>query len=176
MTFSGSITGGTSPFSYSWNFGDGTSSGNTLYPVHTFATHGLYTVLLTVTDSLSHTAQNSVTITVADVPPMPDPHGPYTAQSGSSINFTGTATDPSPVDTASGFTFVWNFGDGTTASGANVTHLYHSSATAATLFVSTYTVILTAIEKSGVSSSGSTNATIRYTPPPNFSSGSLTQP
>ena len=54
LQFSGSASGGSSPYTYRWTFGDeGTGSGAT--PSHTYTTAGTYTATLTVTDSESAT-------------------------------------------------------------------------------------------------------------------------
>ncbi len=67
LTFTANVTGGVSPYSYSWNFGDGTSG--TSNPVtHTYNTPGYYTVSVTVTDSIGETASASVTINIEVVP------------------------------------------------------------------------------------------------------------
>jgi PKD repeat protein len=64
VSFTGSATGGTAPYSYSWAFGDGTTS-TAQNPSHTYNTAGTDTATLTVTDSSSpaKTATSSVTIT-----------------------------------------------------------------------------------------------------------------
>ncbi len=63
VSFTATATGGVSPYSFSWNFGDGGSStGN---PVsHVFATAGTFTATLTVNDSGGHTKTASQTVTV----------------------------------------------------------------------------------------------------------------
>ena len=59
-----------------------------------------------------------------------------------------TATDPSSVDTAAGFTYAWNFGDSTTGTGEAPSHTYTSAGT--------YTVSVTATDKDGGTSSALT--------------------
>lgn len=50
--FSASATGGTSPFTWAWNFGDGTVSGaSTASPTHSYTSAGNYTVTLFANDS-----------------------------------------------------------------------------------------------------------------------------
>ncbi len=45
-----STVGGTSPFSYTWNWGDGSTS-NTAFPTHTYASSGTYQICLDITDN-----------------------------------------------------------------------------------------------------------------------------
>jgi PKD repeat protein len=69
IQFSGSATGGTPPYTWEWEFGDGATS--TLQnPMHAYTLPGLYTVNLTVTDSVQATAEDETTanITQALVP------------------------------------------------------------------------------------------------------------
>jgi PKD repeat protein len=49
--------------SYSWTFGDGSSSAGT-FAFHAFSTAGTYAVKLTVTDSIGHSASVTHTVTV----------------------------------------------------------------------------------------------------------------
>ncbi|MBO0888852.1 cellulase family glycosylhydrolase, partial [Candidatus Bathyarchaeota archaeon] len=55
------VSGGTSPYSYSWNLGGSSQTGN---PVSHAFTNGTYTILLTVTDNAGKTATVSKTLTV----------------------------------------------------------------------------------------------------------------
>lgn len=49
--FSALASGGTAPYSYLWTFGDGTPASTAQNPAHTYASPGLYTAALVVTDA-----------------------------------------------------------------------------------------------------------------------------
>src|SRR5262249_44107955 len=69
VSFTGAASGGTAPYSYSWNFGDGSATSTLQNPGHTYNSAGTYTATLTVTDSAApaNTATSNVTVTVSAV-------------------------------------------------------------------------------------------------------------
>ncbi len=156
LPITGSATGGTSPYSFAWAFGDGTTGvGSSV--THAYGDNGTFTVTLTVTDAAGRTASSTATATVSNVAPTAKPGGPYAGVPGSPIAFSGSATDPSPADTAAGFTFLWDFGDGTpmvtaTGTGSAPSHAYAAAGT--------YTVGLTVTDKDGAPGSATTTATV----------------
>ncbi len=105
--------------SWSWNFGDGTTS--TLQnPTHAYSVNGTYTVTLTATyNGCTDAYTQSATINVS-----------------SPVNFTFAANDTSNcsapftvnfTNTAVGATsYQWDFGDGTTSALSNPSHTYDS--------------------------------------------------
>ena len=136
---------------YDWDFGDGTT-GTGAMPTHSYASTGSFTVTLMVTDDsgLSDTATTTADIAAGPQPPVADPNGPYTGTVGSAVQFDGTGSfDP---DGGAIVTYEWEFGDGTTGTGATPTH---SHATAGT-----YQVSLTVTDDEGVTDTGTTSATI----------------
>ncbi|TMI21938.1 PKD domain-containing protein [Candidatus Bathyarchaeota archaeon] len=63
VTFTASASGGTSPYTFNWNFGDGgTATGSPAS--HTYSTSGNYVVDLSSTDAVGRTSQVSAAVTV----------------------------------------------------------------------------------------------------------------
>jgi PKD repeat protein len=136
--------------SYAWNFGNG-SSGSGAAPSATYATAGTFTVTLTVTDNRGATGQASTTVTVTTniQPPAANAGGPYTGTVNVPISFNGAASrDPD----GSVVSYLWNFGDNTTASGVTAVHAYTAAGS--------YTVRLTVTDNDGLTNSASTTAQV----------------
>jgi PKD repeat protein len=97
IQFYGSATGGVPPYSWNWEFGDGSHS-TEQNPMHTYASPGTYTATLTVIDSFSppNTDSNTTTVEISDITPpeisniqdYPDPQ-----EVNGWVNITCTVTD-----------------------------------------------------------------------------------
>jgi PKD repeat protein len=126
-----------SPTSWSWDFGDGTTS--TLQnPSHTYATPGKYTVTLTVGGAGGATSTKTRTDYVEALPLSADfSAAPTFGAVPLTVNFSDTS-----IGTAT--TWSWSFGDGGTSTQQNPSHTYTSPGT--------YTVTLTVTNASGGSS------------------------
>jgi PKD repeat protein len=113
--------------SYSWNFGDGfTATGSN--PTHSFANPGVYIVNLVVTDACGIAASSSQNVSICTtVQPS------FTSSAASALSFNFSAQ---PAGLSS---YSWDFGDGTTASGAMTSHTYGSSGTFAVTLTCTDT-------------------------------------
>ena len=123
IAFSGSFTdaGSADTHTYAWDFGDGNSA-SSLSTSHTYIQNGSYTATLTVTDDDGGQGSSSATVTVNNVAPQSVSAGAdKSGNEGSSIAFSGSATDPGADDV---LTYSWNFGDGQSATGRNVNHAY----------------------------------------------------
>lgn len=64
VAFTGAASGGTAPYTFYWNFGDGSVGSAAPSPVHTFNGSGTYRVVLTVTDAAGSTARATVQVVV----------------------------------------------------------------------------------------------------------------
>jgi PKD repeat protein len=122
---SGTITSGitftdtstNTPTSWSWNFGDSTTA-TTQSVSHTFTKAGKYTVSLTVKNAVgSAKATKTVTISTPKIPVASFKASTTTGTTMSAISFTDTSTN-SPTS------WIWNFGDGTTATTQSVSHTF----------------------------------------------------
>jgi len=94
VSFDCTVSGGESPYSYAWNFGDGSTS-TVKSPAHTFNKTGSFTVTLTVTDNASQKDSDTEYITVSN-----QSSSQYTlsisATTGSPASGTGGSVDPAP--------------------------------------------------------------------------------
>jgi hypothetical protein len=64
--FEANITGGDEPYTYLWNFGDGSEESDEQTVEHTFEEAGIYNVTLAVTDNDNQDASDSIEITVEE--------------------------------------------------------------------------------------------------------------
>ena len=146
VSFTGSASGGTTPYSYAWNFGD-SSAGSGSSVSHAYQTAGVYTVVLTVTDAAGHIASASNAITVTSPLSASFTYAPSTPAPLTSVQFTASATGGTAP-----YSYSWDFGDGTTGTGASASHSY--------LLPGTYTVTLTVVDSNGLTTTASTTVTV----------------
>jgi len=67
ILFNAQVSGGQSPYTFSWDFGDGLTSARPS-PIHNYTISRVYRVEVTVTDSLNHSATQDMNITVTAGP------------------------------------------------------------------------------------------------------------
>jgi PKD repeat protein len=152
VTMTGTVVSATGP-QYIWSFGDGaTGSGQVV--THAYSSAGSYTVTLTVIDTAtSRSGYASTTATIGGGTSgalTVTTGGPYSSGAGTTVTMTGSESGSSNPQ------YSWSFGDGTTATGAAVTHAYTTAGT--------YTVTLSVADPSTAQSgSATTTATIGST-------------
>lgn len=146
VTFTDESTDGDgSIVAWSWDFGDSTTSTNQ-NPVHTYATAGVKTVQLTVTDNRGGTDTVSHNVTaVANV-------APTAGFTHSESLLVSTFTDTSSDSDGTIASWAWDFGDSSTSTSQNPSHTYATGGT--------YTVQLTVTDNNGATNSTSQSVTV----------------
>jgi len=137
--------------SYSWDFGNGTT-GTGATPTATYTEAGTFNVTLTVTDDAGATNSVSTTVVIvaaANESPVANPGGPYNGIVGAAVQFNGAvSSDPDGTIVA----YNWDFGNGTTGTGATPTATYTEAGT--------FNVTLTVTDDAGATNSVSTTVVI----------------
>lgn len=144
FSFATSVGGGTAPYTFAWDFGDG-STGTGASTSHTYSTGGTYTVVVTVTDSAAATASYSNALTVTSNVQATFNYKPV--GDGLTIDFTSAVSGGNGV-----YAYAWDFGDGGTSSDVNPSHTYVAG---------TYLVSLTVTSGGGTAIAGPTSITVR---------------
>jgi len=165
VNFTSNAMGGTSPYSFSWDFGDGGYS-TEQNPSHTYYADGNYTAILTVTDNEDSQDSDSVTITVT-VPLTPvvasSSASPNSGDSPLTVDFTGNATGGTPP-----YSYYWNFGDGQSSSQQNPSHTYNNAGN--------YSVIFTVRDSNNTQDSDSLTISVTAPPPPPLVASCIASP
>ncbi len=121
--FEAEVTGGIEPYTYRWNFGDGSRANDDDEDVeHTFDVASMYNVSLIVIDSTGQAASDSILIIVDEPPPPP----PLTLIEiiPSDTEGIAPATFEFEAEVTGGiepYTYRWNFGDGSRETGDDET-------------------------------------------------------
>jgi PKD repeat protein len=128
FTFTDATTGGTSPYTYKWDFNnDGLTESTLQSPTYVYTSAGNYTVVLTVTDSSLAGTVNTQTKTGYIMV-----YAPLSAAFSASLTegvagrTVFTFTDQSTGGKAP-YSYQWQFGDGNTSTLQNPTHAYASA-------------------------------------------------
>jgi len=117
VTISNTTTPG--PWSYLWDFGDGTTSVNANVTSHTYATYGVYTIRLTVTNNVCVETQ-AQQVEILAIPPIVDfSYDPPEGCMPLRVSFTNLSQFADPNS------YQWDFGDGATSQAINPTQQHH---------------------------------------------------
>lgn len=117
-------TGGTPPYTFAWDFDDGTAVSTTQNPQHQFTALGTYDVTLTLTDNALAQKICHAQVIVSDLACTADAD-PNSGDAPLIVSFTADATGGDP-----NVTFMWDFDDGSAhVMGATPQHTFLSSGT-----------------------------------------------
>lgn len=125
---------GVAPYTYSWDFGDGTT-GMGQFTSHIYNDPGTYTITLLVTDSVGQTSTDDhlkINVTSSTGLSATAQASVTSGKAPLVVDFTAVAQGGVPS-----YTYIWNFGDGTSETTVNTT-ISHTYTTAGT-----FTAVLT---------------------------------
>lgn len=118
VNFSGTASEGVLPYTYHWQFGDGTSS-NFLSPSHEYTQPGVYSAVFKTSDAELSTCSKALEIIVEGPPSCSGLAVPSVGPPPLSVTFVGTASGGRTP-----YTYHWSFGDGYTSTGQNSSHTF----------------------------------------------------
>lgn len=112
------VSNGTVPDSWFWDFGDGSFSAEQ-NPTHTYAGEGIYMVCLTIyDDELNCENTFCLELMILGGPSDCENEFTYLTNDGYTFTFTGRVNSLNPAS------YSWDFGDGTSGEGQEVTHTF----------------------------------------------------
>jgi PKD repeat protein len=150
--FEARTSGGTEPYTYLWDFGDGQQA-DTDNVYHTYENPGTYIVTVTVTDATGQNASGSLSPLNIAPPPTNDTGGVTPEPLRAQVNLDSTdipATYRFEADGDGGtppYTWHWDFGDGQEANVQNTRHTYENPGN--------YTATVTVTDATGQTASDS---------------------
>lgn len=147
ISFNCSGSGGFAPYSIGWTFGDG-GAASTSEPSHTYTTAGTFRAICTLTDGTSTQVAANVTLDVSPQLTLTAMASASAAAPGTSLTFTAAPVNGSGVYP----TISWSFGDGGSASGLVVHHLFATA--------SVFHVLANATDSNGGRASASVPVTV----------------
>jgi len=113
-------TGGRAPFTYDWDYGDGSAHGSGPSPTHIYTTAGPKTITLSVLDANGRKASASLALVVeAPLAAAISPASPIAAKAGILVALSASASGGTAP-----YAYAWTFGDATGAAGQAVSHAY----------------------------------------------------
>jgi PKD repeat protein len=150
-------SGASSIVTYAWSFGDGTT-GTGRTTTHAYASANNYNATLTVTNDrgVSASITQAVTVGTSALPTPIFNFSPAAPGIGETVFFNASASTAAPGRTIASHR--WAFGDGGSATGSAVSHVYQTAGT--------YVVTLTVTDDLGQSATTTQGVTVGNPPAP----------
>jgi PKD repeat protein len=131
VAFTGSASGGTPPYTYDWDFGDGSATSTDMSPIHTYEMPGSFTVTLTTRDAGGQSATDDhLRIFTASSFVVTASANPSSGPTPLSVQFSASLAGGTPP-----YLYEWDFGDGTTSSEAAPMHTFSRGGSYAVILV-----------------------------------------
>lgn len=121
VAFTGSVSGGSPPYTMTWSFGDLTS-GAGLTATHAYGAPGNYSVEFQATDAVLGYGDSFGRVIVNPLPSIDAIASTSTPEVGSNVSFSASVSGGTGP-----FVYLWSFGDGGTATTASATHVFASA-------------------------------------------------
>ncbi len=121
VNFVASASGGTSPYTFGWNFGD-SSIGAGSSANHVYSAGGTYSVTLVVTDANGATAGATQQVVIQQLTAR-FTESATTVPTLTTINFDASSSFSTGIITS----YSWDFGDSDTGSGVTISHSYSAA-------------------------------------------------
>lgn len=154
ITFTATVSGGLSPYTINWQFGDGTTGSGSITS-HSFGNAGSFAVTLSATDTSTPVKTGLTTQNVAVSAPPPNQltasmtYSPTIAITGQPIVFTATVSGGIPA-----YIYSWHWSDGSADSAGGT--LAHTFTTAGS-----YPVVLTVTDSSGAAATAASTVIVQ---------------
>jgi PKD repeat protein len=121
VNVSANVTGGAGSIGINWSFGDGTPNATTAATSHTYSSGGAFDLNVSVEDAQGREVHRSFIVRVATPLFSGASAQPVSGEAPVRVNFTGNFSGG-----VGPYTYSWSFGDGTTGSGLNTSHVYRA--------------------------------------------------
>lgn len=147
VSFETMVTGGFTPFTFSWNFGDGDTS-TEQNPTHMYALAGTYPVSVVITDRIGQVTSDSLELIVtSSYPTVLATAVPESGVCPLSVNLSALASGGAPP-----YSFHWDLGDGSTSLLQNPSRVY--------ITPGTNTAMVTVMDSAGQTNSATVTITV----------------
>lgn len=152
VSFTSLASGGTGPYSYAWDFGDGaTSAVENASHAYTTAQASPYSASVTVTDSAGATVSKTLPVSVTALPLVSAAASPASALEKETISFYANVSGG-----AAPLNYTWTMGDATTLYAQDPTHAYSGQGN--------YVARVVVTDATGVTALASVNVTVHAPP------------
>lgn len=124
VNLTSSVAGGTAPYTFTWRFGDGTSSTGR-NASHDYPQAGTYDPMVFVNDSAGHSGSASLSLLIDPAVAVSASADPASGGAPLTVEFTAIPSGGSGTYTG----YAWSFGDGSQGSGSSSAHTYTAAGT-----------------------------------------------